>query len=101
MPAHTPRRRMEVYFYFDIPEDNVVFHLMGEGKETRHIVIQNEEAVISLRPWEHSRRLRRRNYTFIWAMGGENKAFDDMRQYPDDRTWLNDSTHTITNKKEK
>lgn len=47
MPAHTHERRMEVYMYFEVPEDNVVFHMMGEGRETRHIVMQNEQAVIS------------------------------------------------------
>lgn len=77
MPAHTHERRMEVYTYFNIPEGNVVFHMMGQGQETRHIVMQNFDAVISP-SWSIHAGCGTAAYTFIWAMGGENQAFDDM-----------------------
>lgn len=81
MPCHTHERRMEIYTYFNIPKDNVVFHLMGEGSQTRHIVVQNEQAVISP-SWSIHAGCGTANYTFIWAMGGENQAFDDMDEIP-------------------
>ena len=81
MPAHTHERRMEVYMYFEVPEDQVVFHFMGQGQETRHIVMTNEQAVISP-SWSIHAGAGTCNYTFIWAMGGENQEFDDMDTIP-------------------
>jgi len=77
MPAHTHERRMEVYLYFDMDEDNVVFHLMGQPQETRHIVMRNEQAVISP-SWSIHSGVGTKNYTFIWGMVGENQTFTDM-----------------------
>ncbi len=77
MPCHTHDRRMEVYLYFDIPEDGLVMHYMGEPTQTRHIVIRNEEAVISP-SWSIHSGCGTKAYTFIWGMVGENQAFGDM-----------------------
>lgn len=77
MPSHTHERRMEVYFYFNIPQDNVVFHMMGQPQETRHIVMNNEQLVISP-SWSIHSGIGTSNYSFIWAMCGENQEFDDM-----------------------
>lgn len=77
MPCHTHERRMEVYFYFDMQDDSKVFHMMGEGHETRHIVMDNEQAVISP-SWSIHSGVGTRSYTFIWGMAGENQTFTDM-----------------------
>ena len=77
MPCHTHERRMEIYTYFNIPEDNAVFHIMGQPQQTRHLVMRNFDAVISP-SWSIHCGCGTSNYTFIWAMGGENQAFDDM-----------------------
>lgn len=77
MPCHTHDRRMEVYLYFDIPQDAFVMHYMGEPTETRHIVVRNEQAIISP-SWSIHAGSGSGAYTFIWGMAGENQTFSDM-----------------------
>ena len=77
MPCHTHDRRMEVYLYFEMPKDAIVMHYMGEPQETRHIVMRNEEAVISP-SWSIHAGCGSQAYTFIWGMAGENQTFGDM-----------------------
>jgi 4-deoxy-L-threo-5-hexosulose-uronate ketol-isomerase len=77
MPCHTHERRMEVYFYFDLVHDAAVFHMMGEPGETRHILVHNEQAVISP-SWSIHSGVGTRAYSFIWGMVGENLVFKDM-----------------------
>jgi 4-deoxy-L-threo-5-hexosulose-uronate ketol-isomerase len=79
MPSHTHHRRTEVYLYFDVPDDAVVFHLMGEPTETRHLVVRNEEVILSP-GWSIHSGGGTSSYSFCWAMGGENQDYADMQQ---------------------
>ena len=77
MPTHTHERRTEVYFYFNIADDALIFHFMGMPKETKHLIIKNRQAVLSP-SWSIHSGVGTKHYSFIWGMGGENQDFDDM-----------------------
>ncbi|MEN6386398.1 MAG: 5-dehydro-4-deoxy-D-glucuronate isomerase [Phycisphaerales bacterium] len=80
MPGHTHNRRTEVYMYFEVDSDSVVFHFMGKPDQTRHIVVRNEQVALSP-SWSIHSGAGLKNYTFVWAMGGENQDFGDMQGF--------------------
>lgn len=80
MPAHTHSRRMEAYFYFEVPDDQAVCHFMGEPQETRHLWMRGDQAVLSPE-WSIHAAAATSNYTFIWGMGGENQDYGDQDFY--------------------
>jgi 4-deoxy-L-threo-5-hexosulose-uronate ketol-isomerase len=77
MPVHTHQRRTEIYFYFGLDNGSMVFHMMGEPNETRHIIVRDKQAVISP-SWSIHSGVGTKSYSFIWAMGGENQDYSDM-----------------------
>jgi 4-deoxy-L-threo-5-hexosulose-uronate ketol-isomerase len=81
MPCHTHQRRSEVYMYFNLKPESFVVHILGEPTETRHVIIRNQQAVLST-SWSMHSGCGTQNYSFIWAMGGENQEFDDMDWIP-------------------
>ncbi len=81
MPCHTHQRRSEVYMYYNLNPDSFVVHLNGAAEETRHLIIRNEQAVLST-SWSLHSGCGTQSYSFIWAMGGENQVFDDMDGIP-------------------
>ena len=80
MPAHTHIRRTEVYLYFAMEQDSAVFHFMGKPQQTRHIVVRNQQAVFAP-SWSIHSGAGLKNYSFVWAMGGENQEFTDMQGF--------------------
>lgn len=80
MPGHTHNRRTEIYMYFGIDSNSVVFHFMGKPEQTRHIVLRNEQVALSP-SWSIHSGVGLKNYSFVWAMGGENQAFGDMQGF--------------------
>lgn len=81
MPSHTHDRRTECYLYFDLPEEARIVHFLGQPQETRHMIVANEQAIISP-SWSIHSGVGTEAYSFVWAMAGENQAFDDMDTFP-------------------